>query len=112
MFGLVKKDGDQADIEVFVLFDSKVGVYRDPVLSINRFDMVRNIELFFRNPQNASDPLVVNAEDFQLFKVGEYTRKTGVLRSHGPEHVANLHEIKSTVGRQMAQEGPVGIAST
>lgn len=96
MFG---KKEEVPDIEYFALFDSKVGVYRDPVVAMNRYDMLRHLEHHFRDSSQAKSQLVMNPEDFALFKVGDFCRKTGILRGCNPEHVANLHDIKSAVVR-------------
>lgn len=98
------------DAEYFTIHDSKVGSYRDPVLAINRHDLLRQIDLFYRNESNHKDPLFINAEDFSIFKIGEYYKKTGTIYGCEPEHVANCHDLRSIVLR--SQNGPVGIAST
>lgn len=94
-----KKEEIPADLEYFTIFDTKVGHYKTPMLVINKHEMFRELERFMRNPENKTDPLYTNAEDFQLFSVGNFTKKTGLINSWKPEHVANLHEIKSLVMR-------------
>ena len=91
----------QPDSQYFTIYDSKVGAYRDPILQHNSLSMVREIELFFRKPQNQEDSLFVNAEDYQLFKIADFYKKSGSIVGHQPEHVANLHEIKSAVQRDI-----------
>lgn len=105
MFG--KKTEETPDLEMFTIYDTKVGNYRDPIFAINRFDMLRGIESFFRNPVNANDQMSTNSEDFQVFKIGSYIRKTGTVSGHHPEHIANLHEIRAiTLQRETARPLP------
>lgn len=104
MFG--KKDKPQAESEYFVIYDSKVGAYRNPMLATNRFDIIRQTESFFRDPKMELQDLCTNPEDFSIFKIGEYSKTTGVIVPTQHEHIANLHEIKSSVLRSS------GIAST
>lgn len=94
------------DLEYFVIFDSKVGVYREPMLAINRHDMLRQIDQIMRDPQNKLNQLVANAEDFALFKIGEYDKMKGVITTTQHEHIANLHDIRSAVQRRMLAEQP------
>lgn len=107
MFGK-KQDQATPDFEYFSIFDSKVSVYREPMLAANRHDMVRQIDNLFRDPAQAKNQLLLNAEDFSLFKVGEFTKKTGLIVGCTPEHVANLHEIRALVIRSEPHSGPSG----
>ena len=107
MFG---KSNQDPDLELFTLFDSKIGRYRSPLMAENRHEMMRNVELFCRNSQNHTDPLFVNAEDFQIFKIGEYSKKTGEILAQKPEHIANVYEIKAMVLRSLKET--MGIAPT
>lgn len=98
MFG-EKKNGKQPDFEYFTIYDSKVGVYREPVLAVNKFDLLRTLESYMRNPANQQNQLYTNAEDFSAFKIGEYDKATGKITPCNHEHVANLHEIRTIVQR-------------
>lgn len=91
------------DFEIFVIHDSKVGGYRQPIFAINKFDMLRHFENTFREVAQSKEQnqYFTNAEDFALFKIGEYSKKTGTIQSHLMEHVANLHDIKSVVMRSI-----------
>lgn len=107
MFG--KKEAKETpDFEYFSIYDSKVGVYREPMLAANRFDMVRQIDNLFRDPAQAKNQLLLNSEDFSLFKVGEFTKRTGLIIGCPPEHVANLHEIRAAIARSEPHSGPSG----
>lgn len=108
MFG--KNNQQQPDFEYFTIFDSKVGIYREPMLAVNRHDMLRQVDGLFRDPQQKTNQLLTNAEDFSLFKVGEYSKKTGVITPCQHEHIANLHDIRAAVQRSQIQD--VGIATT
>lgn len=100
MFG--KKNDLVPDEQYFTIFDTKVGVYRKPILNTNAQAMMRDIQVFYRNPQNSSDTLFTNSEDFQLFKIADYYTKTGEIIGHQPEHIANLHELKTMVQRDLS----------
>lgn len=89
------KKEKQADLEYFTIYDSKVGVYREPMLAINRHDILRQIDGLFRDPAQTRNQLLTNAEDFSLFKCGEYCKRTGQITPTTLEHIANLHEIKA-----------------
>lgn len=89
------------DLEYFVYFDSKVGVYEQPMLAINSQDILREIERMFRDPKQAQNKLLTNAEDFAIFKIGSYTKRTATITPHPPEHIANLHDIRAAVQRNL-----------
>lgn len=90
----------QFDKQFFTIYDSKVGTYRAPILAINEHDVLRQIDTLFRDPDQKRNQLLLNAEDFSLFKIAEYSEKTGEIRPIEPiQHVANLHDIRSVVQR-------------
>lgn len=109
VFGNGKQNPVPADIQFFLLFDTKAETYRDPLMSTNRETMVREIANSFQDPRAAQAPHVLNPEDFQLFSCGEYRRATGELKGWPPVHVANVHEIATTV---RSKSGPQGIVAT
>lgn len=105
-----REKGAQApDYEYFVFFDSKVGRYGEPALAINRHDLLRQIDGMMRDPQQKKNQLVANAEDFSLFKIGEYSKKTGVITPCNPEHIANLHDIRSAAWRTIEKQPEVEV---
>ena len=107
------KKKPEPDLEIFVAFDSKVGHYRDPVFGINQFDVIRQLEILMNSPQDSQHQYVTHAEDFQLFKIGSYHRKTGLITSQPPEHIANFHEIKVAAQRKNgSQSSLVGMQPT
>lgn len=120
MFGKNKIGNEQ--LQFMTIFDTKVQVYRDPILCVNEHALIRDIQQMFRDPQEqAKNQLYTNAEDFQIFRVGYWCRQTGVITPVNQEHVVNLHEIKAivpkaeemrTVNQAGAGPGLVGIPST
>lgn len=115
MFGSQKPD---PDLEIFTVYDSKVGVYRPPMYSINQFALLREFQTqIFMDPSQSRNELFTNPEDFQIFKIGEYSRRTGTITPCQPKHVANLHELKTAVQRSNPSQDsrnvtPLGIVST
>lgn len=95
-----KNESNPPDFEYFTIFDSKSGLYREPFLAINRHDMLRQTENLIKDPQQKQNVLVTNSEDFQLFKIGDFTKRTAKINWHEPEHIANLHEIRASVMRE------------
>lgn len=96
---------NNADLEFFTIYDSKTESYREPMLAQNRFDMIRSLEGLYRDSRQATNQLITNAEDFALFKVGEFDRKTGLIVSTNHEHIINLHELRSSIRPQPIQTG-------
>lgn len=96
----------QIDVEAFTVFDAKVNAYGTPVFAINRHDLVRQIVNMFRDPAQTKNMYFTNAEDYQVFKIGEYSKTSGCLTSHQPEHIANMHELRAMVLNQ-TQPGSV-----
>jgi len=101
MFG--KKEQQDPDTLFITIFDTKAGNYRQPIQVENKYDAIRSYETLVR--KNPDDQLVTNAEDFQIYLIGSYSKKTGTIESHQPEHFANLHEIKSAVLRRDQNSG-------
>lgn len=112
MFG-TKRNSETPDFEYFTIYDNKVGIYREPMLAINRHDILRQFDSLFRDPKQQTNQLLTNAEDFSLFKVGEYSKKSGTIIGTAHEHIANLHEIRSAVQRnELRDVQPVGMQPT
>lgn len=95
MFGNNKHH--QVDMELFVMFDSKTSHYDEPWFSINQHDMVRRITNQFSGPQASQSKYFLNAEDYSLFRVGTWDKKTGELVACKPEHIANMHDLRALV---------------
>ena len=47
------------DLEIYVLYDSKVGTYRLPSFQASKWDVIRNLEQMFEDPQQAQTTLCV-----------------------------------------------------
>lgn len=92
MFG---KKEEQVDSSFYTIYDTKSGSYRDPIISKDPAEIIRQLESNFLNPAMAYDQYVTHAEDFQLFKLATFNRKTGLINATQPEHVVNLNELKS-----------------
>lgn len=86
------------DLEFFSIFDSKSKSYDDPMYAPNKDVLLRDILNIFRNPeQSRKNKFFINAEDYSLFKIGSYSKKTGQLKIQNLEHVANFHDLKALV---------------
>jgi len=104
LFG--NKNGAHRDVEFFTIFDSKTKSYRDPMTAVNAEDMVRAVVNMMRDPNQAQNPLILNSEDYSLFRIGSFSRVNGVLETQNLEHIANFHDL-----RALAQPSP-GIVAT
>lgn len=113
MFGT--KNKPTPDLELFTIYDSKTESYRAPLMAVNRHELIRDTQNMFADPAQAKNTYLLNAEDFAIFKVGEFDRKTGVLTPVPHEHVANMHDLRAVVqkrtppvGLDIGQSGPQG----
>lgn len=105
MFGKKPVDNTQGDLQIFIIHDSKVGNYRDPMYAANGDDMKREIINMMCDPrQQQNNNLYLNSEDFSLFKIGYYSRKSGQITVHNMEHIAYLHELRTVATRKIARE--------
>lgn len=103
MFG---KQKHQADIELFTIYDCKTKSYREPTFCPNKEVLMREILNMMNDSGQAKNPLFMNAEDFSVFKIGSYDKKTGLIEAHNLEHQFNMHDIKALATPQ------TGIVST
>lgn len=102
MFGREGKN-QTPDLEVFAIYDDKVEAYSDPKFAINQHDFTRTIINTFREPAHSQSKYLVNAEDYSLFKIGNYSFKEGRLESIKPVHICNFHELRATALRLNAE---------
>ncbi|WNK13276.1 MAG: nonstructural protein [Microvirus sp.] len=111
MFG--KKPENKPDVHLFSIYDTKVGVYSMPTEAMNEHDIVRQFTNLFEDGRQAQTKYFVNAEDFQIFRIGYFDRHGGEIISQKPEHIANLHELK-TLALQKTPPAPaqLGIVPT
>lgn len=104
MFG--QKAEKQADIEIFTVFDSKSRSYDDPIFAPNKDVLLRDILNIFRDPQKQeTNKFFINAEDYSLFRVGSYSKRTGELDHQKPEHIVNFHELRALVTPEVHRSG-------
>lgn len=81
---------------MFAIFDSKANAYgQQPTFAMNKDVLLREILQLFRDPAQAKNQLLTNAEDFSIFRIGAYDRKTGQISPKNHEHVANLHDLRA-----------------
>lgn len=112
MFGK-KSEQTEPDLQLFMIYDSKVGAYERPQWCVNQHDLVRQVINLFTEPGQERNKYLVNAEDFSFFKFGDLYLKTGRFVPCDPTNVANAHELRSIAERQKTQARPdLGIAST
>lgn len=100
MFGQPTKPKNNPDLEYFTIYDSKTESYREPSLAINRHDLIRQFTNMMKDPGQTKNLYYTNAEDYSIYKVGEFDRKTGIITSTPHEHVVNLHELRSIVHKE------------
>lgn len=100
MFG--GKTQKEPDSEFFTIYDSKTKNYREPALATNRFDLIRQFQNMMLDPQQAKNPYLINAEDYSIFKVGEFDRRTGAIKSTPHEHIVNLHDLRAVAQQKQA----------
>lgn len=96
-----KKNKQPADLEVFVIYDSKVEAYENPHFAVNQHDLTRQVVNMFKDPAQGQNKYLLNAEDYAIFKIAEYSRKTGQLEAHPPQHVANMIDLRTVAKRDM-----------
>lgn len=117
-----KNDQDEKnyDHEIFVIFDSKTSSYTLPSFAMNHHDLVRQIINMFNDPAQAKNQLLVNAEDFSIFRTGYYSKSTGEINPCKLTHIANLHDLRAlttppsrgVIQNQDAQAVHMGIVPT
>lgn len=95
---------NNAGLGVFVIYDSKVGAYERPHFEKNDKVVMREVLNMFKDPSQAKNKYLVNAEDYSVFKVGDLDLQTGVLEAHKPEHVCNMHDLRFMADSQKKYE--------
>lgn len=105
MFG--RKSDLRSDVQFFTLFDSKSQSYSNPTFAPNSESMIRELLNLFRDPGQAQNMYLLNAEDFSLFRIGSFDKSTGLLSAHNLEHVANLVDLRASVQPRMQDLGIV-----
>lgn len=91
-----RDDGErQKDLEIFTIYDSKTMSYDVPTFAINEHDLVRQVINMFKDPAQKNNRYLLNAEDYSIFSIGSYEKRTGILTAYEPRHIANMHELRS-----------------
>lgn len=106
MFGR-KEEKSNTVREYYCYYDSKAEIYERPILALNKQVLLRDVANMLRDPQHKDNPLLVNAEDFSIFKVGEFDSSTGQMTGCSPQHVANLHEIRAMIQRERTETADI-----
>lgn len=105
MFGQKNENQRQGDLQLFTIYDSKTESYRDPVMAVNQHDLARQITNSFRE-QGDKNGYFANAEDYSVFLLGDYCRKTGTIAPVNPTHQFNLHDLRSVVQKMASEVQP------
>lgn len=95
MFG--KKSEKNPDLELYVIYDSKAQTYGRPIFVKNKDVLLRDIMQLFRDPAESKNQLLVNAEDFSVFRIADFSHSTGMVEGYNPTHIVNLHDLRSLV---------------
>jgi len=94
----MENQNSPSDLEFFSVHDSKVNAYKEPFPCPNAAVCIRDFETAFKKP-NADEvnQFYINSEDYKVFRVGRYDMKSGTLVGCLPEHIVNLHDIRTAV---------------
>lgn len=92
----------QVDLMAFTIYDSKTESYREPVFAVNEHDLIRQFtDVMSKNKEK--NPYYQNAEDYSIFKIGEYNFKKGNLQAMKPVHVVNIHELRAMIDKDVKE---------
>lgn len=94
------------DFILVSVFDAQVGHYRKPMIAESMYDIIRDFEMMCQ--KTPEDTFVMNSEHFQLFQLGEFSKKHGLTSHEQPRHLFNFHEIKSSILAKISKLGIVG----
>ena len=83
-------------LDVFAIKDIKAGRFLDPYPGMNKATVQRDIMNVFKTG-NKQSALVMNPEDYQLFKVGEFDQVSGLITSTEQEFVCNVGDLAQLV---------------
>lgn len=48
-----------------------------------------------KDPAQSKNKYLLNAEDYSIFRIGSYSKTTGIIQSQNLEHVANMHDLRA-----------------
>lgn len=92
----ISKNKTESDVEFYTIYDSKAKCYTEPFPAKNREVILRDFLNAFKNPEaGKTNRYFQNAEDFSIFKIGQFDLKSGELTGTTMEHVVNLHDLRS-----------------
>lgn len=83
------------DLEVFTIFDTKIGAYDIPTFAINEHDLVRQVINMFKDPSQQNNKYLVNAEDYAIFKIASYSKHSGEITPCVLTHIANMNDLRA-----------------
>lgn len=87
---------------MYVVYDSKAGIYNKPFYFINHSVAVRAARELLDEPQSE---ITKNPHDFAMFHVGEYDDETAQIKpSKVQEIIVKFHELKTLVEQTRARE--------
>lgn len=103
MFG--KKNEKLPDLELFTIYDSKSQTYSNPAMSLNKNVLIRELINMFRDPSQAKNQYLTNAEDYSVFRIAQFDKLSGQISPCNLEHVANLHDLRAIATPENNQTG-------
>lgn len=96
MFGNNKEQ--EPDGHFYTIFDSKAKAYSEPFPAPNNSVLMRDFVTAFKSPEAPTkNRYYQNAEDYSIFKCGNFNLRTGFVVGQSLEHVANMHDLKAMV---------------
>ncbi len=96
MFGKNKTGG--AELEFFTVFDSKAKTYAEPFPAMNSEVVIRDFTTAFRDPEaHKKNRYYMNAEDFSIYKCGNFSLTSGLITGQNLEHIVNMHDLRAMV---------------
>lgn len=85
-------------LNLYSIFDRKMGVYLAPFPSRGDVDATRSLVSGLSHPDVKNTPLGQHPEDFDLVKIGVFNDETGEIGRLGPEIViGRVADLASTV---------------
>lgn len=107
MFG--RKNETKPELELYTVYDSVSQTYDVPAFSPNRHVLIRDVVNMLKDPAQAKNKYVTNAEDYTIFLIGSFDKTSGEIKGQSLERVAYMHELKSLAFRE---EGPGALSAT
>lgn len=101
---IFKNKSKDYDLEVFAIYDAKVGAYSECKFAINEHDFVRGVLNTFKDPTQSQNKYLVNAEDYTLFQIGTYSLKDGKIEGITPKSVIGFHELRTMADNERARQ--------